>query len=212
MRLAEAGMTDLVVRELRAEDVAACADLHVRSFPGFFLSELGPRFLREFYRGFLGDPTALTVVALSADGSLQGVVVGTTSPHGFFSRLLRRRLLGFALASVLVVLRRPTAAPRLLKAALYRGQVPVEVDGALLSSICVEPSSQARGTGSVLISRFRDLAHSAGMGAYLVTDRDGNEAANAFYERKGWRLLDCYETPEGRKMNCYALSAPGENR
>lgn len=205
-------MSDLVVRELREEDVAACADLHVRSFPGFFLSELGPRFLREFYRGFLGDPSALTAVALAADGSLQGVVVGTTSPSGFFSRLWRRRFFGFMLASVLVVLRRPIAAPRLLKAVLYRGQVPVEVEGALLSSICVEPSAKARGTGSALISRFRDMARATGMGAYLVTDRDDNEAANAFYQRNGWRLLDHYKTPEGRRMNCYAMTAPREGR
>lgn len=204
-------MGDLIVRELREDDVSACAELHVRSFPGFFLSELGPRFLREFYRGFLGDPSALTAVALAADGSVEGVVVGTTSPSGFFSRLLRRRLVGFVLASLAVVLRRPNAIPRLFKAVFYRGQVPVEVEGALLSSICVDPSSQSRGTGSMLIGYFREMAQAAGTGAYLVTDRDDNEAVNDFYHRNGWRLADHYETSDGRRMNCYVLPSIGKD-
>lgn len=204
-------MADVVVRELRESDVRECADLHVRSFPGFFLSQLGPRFLQEFYRGFLGEPSAITAVARTPEGTLLGTVVGSTQPAGFFSRLLRRRLLGFVLASLVAVLRRPTATPRLLKAVFYRGQVPIEAEGALLSSICVEPRSQSTGTGSRLIKEFERAAHAAGMGAYLVTDRDDNEAANAFYRRNGWHLAGQYETPEGRRMNCYALPGPGKD-
>src|SRR5690606_4776428 len=101
---------------MRREDVSRCAQLHVEAFPGFFLSQLGPRFLREFYKGFLADPDAITVVAETSSGEIAGAVVGTFAPQGFFSRLLKRRFLGFAFASFLVVLRRPTAAPRLLKA------------------------------------------------------------------------------------------------
>ncbi len=206
-------VADMVVRPLRPEDVADCAALHVEAFPGFFLSQLGPRFLREFYRGFLGDPDAVALVAESPEGDVAGVVVGTLEPKGFFSRLLRRRLVGFLIASFLVVLRRPTAAPRLFKAVLYRGQVPLEVEGALVSSICVVPHGQARGTGTQLITAFAEAIACHGSGAYLLTDRDHNERANAFYVRNGWRLAGSYDTAEGRGMNCYVLGRPeGQQR
>ena len=42
----------ITIRRLRAEDLGPVAKLHRESFPSFFLSELGERFLREFYRGF----------------------------------------------------------------------------------------------------------------------------------------------------------------
>lgn len=202
-------MADLALRPLRASDVQRCAELHIEAFPGFFLSKLGPRFLREFYRGFLSDPTAIAIVATAHSGTVVGAVVGTFEPQGFFSRLLKRRLVGFFLASIDAVLRRPNAAPRLLKAIAYRGQVPVHVSGALLSSICVDPQAQARGIGSQLISHFGMEVRSRGMAAYLLTDRDDNVSANAFYVRNGWALAASYETPEGRSMNCYVLPHPG---
>lgn len=202
-------MSDLVLRPLTPADVERCAELHVEAFPGFFLSQLGPRFLREFYRGFLGDPDAIAVVATTASGGVVGAVVGSFAPQGFFSRLLKRRFAGFAVASMLVVLRHPSAAPRLLKAIAYRGRVPVRVSGALLSSICVDPTAHAQGIGSQLISRFETEARSRGMLAYLLTDRDDNQAANAFYLRNGWTLAASYETPEGRSMNCYVLPDRG---
>ncbi|QCX29043.1 GNAT family N-acetyltransferase [Nocardioides jishulii] len=195
-----------MIRRLEAGDVPACASLHQRAFPSFFLSQLGPRFLREFYRGFLGDPEAVALVAEDGSGGIAGVVVGTHAPAGFFSRLLKRRFVGFALASLLAVVRRPSSLPRLLRAVSYRGQVPIEVRGALLSSICVDPDGQGSGFGTQLIRAFeREVDRQSGH-AYLVTDRSDNEAANAFYQRNGWTLAGAYTTAEGRAMNCYTYT------
>lgn len=203
-------MADHVVA-LRPAHVDECVKLHLQAFPDFFLSQLGPRFLTEFYRAFLDDPDGLTGVAVHA-GHVRGVVVGTVRPDGFFSRLLKRRWPQFALASLALVLRRPATAPRLLRAVRYRGGVPLEVQGALLSSICVAPGSQGGGIGSSLIRHFERRVGEAGLGAYLVTDQVDNDATNAFYVRHGWRLAGSYTTPEGRAMNCYVLDALEELR
>lgn len=199
-------MTDHTVISLGPAHIDQCVKLHLQAFPDFFLSQLGTRFLAEFYRAFVDDSDAITGVVVD-QGQVRGVVVGTVRPDGFFTRLLKRRWLAFAWASSAMVLRRPTTAPRLLRAVRYRGDVPIEVDGALLSSICVTPAEQGSGIGAALIQHFAERVREAGVGAFLVTDMVGNDGTNAFYVRQGWRLAGCYETPEGRAMNCYVLDS-----
>lgn len=189
-------------RRLVLDDVPELAKLHIRAFPGFFLSILGEPFLRQFYTGFVGDPTAITVVAVQGD-RLHGAVVGTSSPTGFFARLLRRRLLPLILAGASASIRRPQAIRQLLRAARYRGEAGGPADGALLSSICVDPAARGRGVGAGLVHKWCDLAALAAPSAYLSTDAIDNDAANGFYRGLGWQLQHTYTTPEGRRMNRY---------
>jgi ribosomal protein S18 acetylase RimI-like enzyme len=196
-------VADIRLQRLDRGHVQACADMHLAAFPGFFLSRLGPRFLREFYAGFVDDPGAVTAVAVAEDGHVRGVVVGTLQPAGFFLRLLKRRWWAFAGASIAVGLRHPRRLPRLLGALRYRGAVPLEVSGALLSSICVAPDAQGAGVGRGLLTAFEEVVDNEGLSAYLVTDRDDNDATNLFYISNGWRLAGSYTTPQGRAMNCY---------
>lgn len=196
------------------DDVPALAALHRRAFPDFFLSRLGEPFLRQLYLGYLSDSDAVVSVARGADGRVVGVCLGSAHPAGFFSRLLRRRLLGFLVASGLAVLRSPRTAPRLLAALRYRGDVPAGVDGALLSSLCVDPEVQSAGIGRALDEAWRTRAAELGAKtAFLTTDADENEAVNRFYTRGGWVLSDQFLTPQGRRMNRYRhdLAPAGRN-
>lgn len=196
-------MTTLVVRSLRPDDAAAAAALHVSAFRGFFLAQLGVRFMRSFYRGYARVPGGVGVVALSGD-RLIGVVVGTTRPEGFFRALLKRELLGFVVASAAAFLRDPRVAPRLIRAVAYRGEVPGDVDGALLSSICVDPTTGQSGVGTALVEAWELQVRGTGAtAAYLTTDAVGNERVNAFYRSRGWQLAGRFTTHEGRDMHCY---------
>ncbi len=193
----------MTLRPITQADVEPCASLHCVAFPGFFLSELGEPFLREFYRSFVDSDSAVSAVALGPDGEPIGVVVGTTNPSGFFRRLLAQRWFAFALASVVLAVRRPRYIPRLLRAVRYRGVSPGETNGALLSSICVSPSAPP-GTGRRLLAAFVASVAERGVStAHLTTDSDDNDRVNRFYTAAGWRLVDDYTTPEGRRMNCY---------
>ena len=197
-------MSQNSLSRLRPTDVPALAALHRRALPTFFLSCLGEGFLAQFYRGFVGDGTAVTVVAHDGDGRPVGAVVGTTEPAGFFRRLLRRRWLGFGIAALGAVARRPSTIPRLLRAVTYRGGAASPSDGALLSSVCVDPTIQGRGLGRELIEAWE--AEAARMGAaraFLTTDAEDNDAVNAFYRSRGWSLEDRFVTREGRAMNRY---------
>lgn len=196
-----------VVGRMTAADVPELARLHRAAFPSFFLSGLGERFLVQFYRGFLADPTAITVVIRGDHDRIGGAVVGTLEPDGFFGRLLRRQWPGFLAASVAAVLRSPSCAPRLLRAVRYRGGLAGEDGGALLSSICVDPAQQGHGLGRRLIDAWTAEATARGaQSAYLTTDAQDNEAVNAFYRARGWELKDQSVTPQGRRMHRYTRS------
>lgn len=203
---------EFAVVPLQRRHVREAAALHRRAFPDFFLSQLGEGFLREFYAGFLSDPDAVTSVVEDGQGRVAAVAVGSTQPAGFFSRLLRRRLVGFGVQSALAAARDPRRAPRLLAAVRYRGATPGDGNapgqGALLSSICTDPDQQGRGLGARVLRAWTERAGSLGADSvYLTTDADGNDAVNDFYRRAGWQLDGTFTTPQGRRMHRYTTTA-----
>ncbi len=197
-------MNDVHLRSIDRGDVRELARLHKDAFPGFFLSRLGEPFLVQFYAGFLGDPSSVTVVAHTNVGTLLGAVVGTSEPVGFFSRLVRQKAFGFAVASLRALARQPAAAIRLARALTYRGDGKDRSDGALLSSIFVDPHLQSSGVGSLLMRAWEVAAAEHGARtAFLTTDAADNDSVNTFYARRGWLLVETYVTREGRAMNRY---------
>jgi len=188
-------------------DVESVVSLHIRAFPGFFLSFLGPRFLWEFYRSFTSDPAGVALVAVEADNTqILGVIAGPVVPDGYFRRLLISRWWAFCLASIWAVLRNPLIIPRLYRAVFYRGEPPAGMPRALLSSIAVLPEAQNRGVGQLLVKAWVDEVRKRGAtGCFLTTDADNNDAINRFYERAGWKRSETFVTPEGRRMNRYVL-------
>ena len=188
------------VRPMAAADVEAVVRVHLAAFPGFFLSFLGPSFLRELYRAILADDEGIAFTARDGERVI-GFVAGSGSA-GFYRRAARRRWLRFGLASAGALLRRPSIAPRLLRA-LY---APPETSagGALLMSLAVDPHSQSRGAGKRLTAAFVAEARRRGAQAVvLTTDRMANDAVNAFYLAQGFTVTGNYTTREGRAMNEY---------
>lgn len=193
---------ELSIRPMRAEDVERVTDVHLGAFDGFFLSFLGRRFLRLFYR----ETVALGEVALVAEsaGAVVGLIVGSTRPGRFFERLLRRRLLAFAVAALPAVVRRPSSAARVTRALLKPREARRPAGTATLMSIAVAPEAQGLGAGSSLVVAFIDEARRRGATRVdLTTDKIGNERTNAFYRSLGFRLAREIVTPEKRVLNEY---------
>jgi len=198
------------VRRARTADLPQIVAIHEAAFSGFFLTLLGAPFLRELYRAFMVEATAICLVGEverpSGVPELAGFVVGTVTPESFFRKLLLKRGARFALAAVPALLRHPRRVfPRLLGAVRYRGERPIDVpDAALLSSIGVHPQAARRGLGRALVEQFCEQA--ARLGAqrvYLTTDHEGNEAVNSLYRRAGFDLAGTLVRPDGRIMNTY---------
>lgn len=185
--------------------LGSVVDLHLRSFPGFFLSFLGKKFLSEFYRSYVSSESSIGLIAVDESTNIVlGAVVGPLEPEGYFRRLVLRRWWAFALASLPAVVKRPAIVFRLFRAVHYRGDSPLGQSLALLSSIAVAPEAQGLGIGQELVKAWlQEVRCRGGQGAFLTTDAEANEAVNCFYQRLGWKLDCTFVTTQRRRMNRY---------
>jgi len=199
-------MKSIVARKADGRDIPAIAALHARAFRGFFLAELGSRFLTEYYKLVHGGIDGVLIVA-EIDGRLSGFVSGTLRPAVFYGRMSanRRRLAGPLLRALLV---RPRLLPRIVHNILrVRKEAGADPrDCAELTSIAVDPECGGQGLGRVLVDSF--LADAAGAGATrvrLTTDADDNDRVNEFYRNRGFRLEEVKAAVRGRRMNVYVI-------
>jgi ribosomal protein S18 acetylase RimI-like enzyme len=184
--------------------VPAVVQVHLASFPGFFLSFLGPKFLAAYYSGVGSAPEGIAFVTLDAASAPCGFVVGSSNPRGFYKRLLRRGWFKFSIASIGPVLRRPSAAVRIARGLLHPGQNPAGDDIAGLFSIGVRPDVQGSGAGKLLVEAFLEEARRRQCKrVFLTTDTDENERTNRFYRGLGFVLTRQYVTTNSRNMNEY---------
>jgi ribosomal protein S18 acetylase RimI-like enzyme len=196
---------------MNSGDVEAVVKVHLSSFPGFFLSFLGPRFLSLFYLSICSAPEGIAFVYLNHASVPVGFVAGTSNPGGFYSSLLKREWYKFARASIIPILRKPSAIKRILRAVSHPSNNPIGDDVAGLFSIGIIPETQGVGAGRKLVTTFLISAKERGCNkAFLTTDRDDNDAVNAFYEKLGFKIIRQYVTPEGRRMNEYWISLSDE--
>jgi ribosomal protein S18 acetylase RimI-like enzyme len=193
---------ELRIRAMSTSDVNRVTAVHLQAFEGFFLSFLGPRFVGLFY----SETVALGEIALVAEseGVVVGLIVGSTRPGKFFGRLLRRRLVRFAVAALPAVLRRPSTAFRVTRALWKPKEARKPVGTATLMSIAVASEAQGLGAGKSLVVAFFEEARRRGATRVdLTTDKTANDGTNAFYRSLGFRIAREIVTPEKRVLNEY---------
>lgn len=197
---------DYLIKEMEEEQISSVVAVHLAGFQGFFLSFLGPAFLRQLYSSLIEDKYGVCFVAVDTNGVV-GFVAGTTRSSGVYSRLLRQSLIKFSLAVIPAVLKRPSIVPRLFRGINDPHGEPIsDSNRGTLMSITVLPDEQGKGIGQKLVRAFLKQASTQGVGQVdLTTDQDDNESTNLFYRQLGFRLERSFRTPEGRGMNQYAI-------
>lgn len=200
-------ISTLQIRPMVAHDTPAVVSIHLAAFPDFFLTFLGPRFLRLLY----SEAVACGEIALVAEvsGRPVGFVVGSARPGGFYGQLIRRRLVAFALAALPAVARRPGIVLRVARALRRPTEGRKPKGTATLMSLGVDPAAQGLGAGRALVQAFLDAAGRRGASKVdLTTDQSGNERTNKFYEALGFRVARTIVTPERRVLNEYEIDLP----
>lgn len=195
----------MIIREMVASDLGAVVAIHKEAFEGFFLTRMGPRFLRAYYQSVLDFEACISLVAYDTESDRAlGLAVGFRDPQGFYA-LFRQRRKQMLLAILLAVVRDPGLVPQILRnMRRVEAQAEQPVDAVELSSIAV--GAPGRGVGGALLEAFADKARSEGAHRLiLTTDAEGNDPVRGFYEARGF-TLDGYEDRGERRMCRYARS------
>ncbi|MGH1561485.1 GNAT family N-acetyltransferase [Mumia sp. DW29H23] len=193
-----------MIRPAYEDDVAAVVAVHRASFPGFFLTSLGPRFLATFYAGLVRRELGILLVAVR-DGEVVGFVGGSPDQRRFYRSLVRRHGARLALAVLPALVRHPASAGRVLRGRerLHADHDPPSTPACLMS-LAVDPAVQAHGYGEALVRAFDvEVRRRGGAGYVLTTDAVDNDAVNAFYLRLGLVRTRTSVTREGRALHEY---------
>ena len=79
-------MADFSIRNARKEDLSLISEIHIEAFPNFFLSNLGCRFLKIYYKEYLMRNEFLFVATDSNDKPV-GFIAGLSDSKGFYQAL-----------------------------------------------------------------------------------------------------------------------------
>jgi GNAT superfamily N-acetyltransferase len=183
-------------------DIPSVARIHLAAFEGFFLCQLGYRFLCVMYLAFFRNPKSLFIVSEEASGQLVGFAVG--SLHCQNDRWLALRFLPqFLFAVFPVVVRDPIPLVKRLCVRFFDvGESPQLPDNAaVLRSIAVLPSMRGTGAAASLLSSFEASAlFNGAFQVFLTTDELNNHRALRFYERSCYRFVSCFQQDGQRGM------------
>lgn len=180
----------VVIEPLRRDHIKAVARLHHANLTGL-LSELGIPATEAFYFGCVRSGLAVGAVYME-DGAVRGFVLGSPHPDRLKRDVLKKNPAGTLAGLGAGIVRRPSSLLWLLKS--FRGPDEGSYDGqaAELTYLAVATDNQGSGIGRQLIESFTGRMRDAGTASYELSVDEGNDAAIAFYERLGFRLIGLY--------------------
>ena len=180
--------------------------IHRESFPGYYLTSLGPSFLQAMYSWYVQSAEAIAHVALDGDGRVAGFVAGTANDSDYRRSLFRETWYHMVVALGQRLISKPTQTLRLmgerkdliwqaLATILTRRSREAEQTNAIsdkepptagLVSIGVKHSARRSGLGTALSELFVREAWSRGCEGITLSVREDNVGARRFYESMNW--------------------------
>ncbi|MDE6463169.1 MAG: GNAT family N-acetyltransferase [Muribaculaceae bacterium] len=188
------------VRISSQDDIKEIVRVHLSAFPGFFLTELGEKFLCLYYRSVLEAPNGILLSCIDEAG-LVGFCAACTRSAGFNSGLIKNSVLKFGIIGLQLLFTKPRAIIRLAKNLTKKGEAEDSGNYSELLSIGVTQENQGRGVGKLLLTRLETILKDDGVSQLsLTTDYDDNEQAIKFYSRIGFRMFYDFIAYPDRRM------------
>tara|TARA_R110001592_G_scaffold228395_4_gene484947 strand:+ start:5081 stop:5680 length:600 start_codon:yes stop_codon:yes gene_type:complete len=177
-------------------------DIHKEAFEGFFLTSLGPNFLKLYYKTLLKNSDGIIICLFDNNDNLKGFAAGTKYSKGFHKNILFENMFSYTLALLNVLLFRPKAVFRLIKNLnKKKDSINDNCMYAELLSIAVPPKHKGLGYGKLLIKEFeKELVSSNIKQIALTTDFLSNQSVLAFYNKMGYKIYYDFVTYPNRKM------------
>lgn len=190
------------IKQLEVSDVNEVVKIHQNTFSGFFLTQLGEKFLRGYYASCIKNKTSTIAVGIySEENTLLGFSIGSTQSKGYYKRILKSNFFKFCMIGVYLVFTKPMAIVRLMK---NMDKVKKESDDGLyceLLSIGISADQKGKGYGKILLEAFEKDAVKRNLKKIaLTTDYNNNDGVIAFYKKAGYEVFYEFTTYPNRKM------------
>ena len=174
-------------------DIESVVALHRICFPDYFVTELGPRFLRLYYGETLDE---IALVAVDEDRGLLGFHLSFARPGRTFTRLLVRRGPVFLLAALPTAIRGLRQARRVAGAVFKPAQARLPEGSAICMYTAVSPDARGRGVARQLLMAMRAAAIHRGLVA-MVGENEDEERLCALYESIGFCRVGTFIASDG---------------
>ncbi|MEO6549757.1 MAG: GNAT family N-acetyltransferase [Ferruginibacter sp.] len=191
----------IYIRPLNKKDIPGIVAVHLSAFSGFFLTTLGPAFLRKYYSAVIGHKDGICIGCENSDGLIIGFAVGTRLSKGFHRNILCRHWITFFQEGVRLLVTKPGAIVRLAKNLNKNNSGADDGLYAELLSIGVSDTTEGKGVGRSLIKQFEVAAIESGAKRIcLTTDKFDNEKIIGFYLKNGYEVYCDFITYPHRSM------------
>ena len=178
--------------------------VHLHSFPNFFLTSLGSKFILEYYKIYI--QYGHIALVLVDDGLIEGFVVGTNSSEQFYNDL--KSNISLFIIPILCNLFNHKLITKIFNRAysiIFKKRVNSELNKYIdlneLISIGVMPTDQNKGIGTLLLSTYEDYCLKNNLkGIYLTTDADKNNHVLNFYKKSGFEIDLTFYQGKDRRM------------
>ena len=189
-------------RKTIVSDSSQIAKIHLKSFPNFFLTTLGYRFLKTYYRSCVKSNEAISISAINKDDNkLLGFAVGCLNSKGFYKSLILYNLFDFSCLAILILFTKPIALIRLFKNLEKNNDIDDKGNYGELLSIGVVPDHNGLGIGQKLLVEFENQLKENGIDTItLTTDADYNDSVLRFYNKSGYNVYYNFYSFPNRKM------------
>jgi ribosomal protein S18 acetylase RimI-like enzyme len=197
---------EIILKVLKPKDSVRIAYVHYKSFPNFFLTSLGEKFLSLFYFTILKSEYGYGV-GLYLKNDLCAFAIGSSKTNGFYKMLAKKNMLVYMWSILPVIVKKPKALLHILFSLLNESNLDTSELGentGVLLSICTLPEAKGTGLGKKTLTEFEKISVQNGVKTILLTtDNENNDGVNSFYKSNGYVLSGTYSTKERRKMNRY---------
>ena len=192
------------ISRMQREDVAAVIKIHRECFEGYYLTKMGPEFLRYYYSNIIEYKESIALIAKNEASEAIGFATGCKNPTAFYKNLKRNKLL---LISIMV--KAFAKDPSLILPTIENSlRVNNNHEGCAedieLTSIATRKRNN--GIGTALVTAFKSESEKQdGARIRLTTDKRGNEGGNQFYIKNGFKKTG--EQARGNRiLNIYTMT------
>lgn len=190
------------VKSIPPNEIDEVVRIHQAAFEGFFLTDLGPDFLRLYYSSLAASKSGI-LKGCYEDGQLLAFSASALHAAGFNKKLVRENFSKFFIFGIKFLIKDFRILVRLLKNFSKKSNNTHSDTGnyAELLSIGVDTNQQGKGLGKSLLVQLEEDVKAKGVFTLsLTTDFHNNDKVVGFYKTMGYEVFYDFTTYPDRKM------------